>query len=167
MAENANGTAGIALAEEPRIPPGPSLPATVQGLAMLAARRETTTVLRRRYGSSFTMRLAPFGNVVVISDPALVKQLFMTKPAIAGNVKPNLGRVLGNGSVFNLDGEEHRQRRRGAAPIGRRTPVFARSTTFQGDPTALDADGARQLRDPVRGALRHGALCDAGQGRSG
>jgi cytochrome P450 len=126
MAENANGTAGIALAEEPRIPPGPSLPATVQGLAMLLVRRETTAVLRRRYGSSFTMRLAPFGNVVVISDPALVKQLFMTKPAIAGNVKPNLGRVLGNGSVFNLDGEEHRQRRKLLTPPfhGRRLKAY-------------------------------------------
>ena len=31
----------------------------------------------------------------------------------------------------------------------------------------VHADGAGHLRDPLRGALRHGALCDARQGRRG
>jgi cytochrome P450 len=115
-----------AIAEAPRLPPGSRLPATVQGLAMLTARRATGAAMRRRYGSSFLMRVAPFGHVVVVSDPALVKQVFTTKPSVAGNVQPNLGRVLGDGSIFNLDGEEHRRRRKLLTPPfhGRRLRAY-------------------------------------------
>ena len=33
-----------------------------------------------------------------------------------GNIQPNLSRLLGSGSVFGLEGDEHRQRRRLLAP---------------------------------------------------
>ena len=56
-----------AIAEAPRLPPGSRLPGTVQGLAMLAARRATGAAMRRRYGASYLMHIAPFGNVVVVA----------------------------------------------------------------------------------------------------
>jgi cytochrome P450 len=113
-------------ADAPRLPPATRLPAAVQSIAMLVARRRTLAALRRRHGTAFRMRVPPFGNVVVVSDPALVKQVFTTKPDVAGNPEPNLGRVLGDGSIFNLDGEPHRRRRKLLTPPfhGRRLRAY-------------------------------------------
>ena len=41
-----------------------------------------------------------------LNDPVLIKQLFMTSPDLVGNLQPNLGRVLGPGSFFALDGDD-------------------------------------------------------------
>jgi cytochrome P450 len=113
-------------AEQSRLPAGPPLHPFVQSAAMLVARRGTMAALRRRYGTSFSMRIGTFGDVVVVSEPALVKQLFTTSPAIAGTPQPNLSRVLGAGSVFGLDGEEHRRRRKLLTPPfhGRRLKAY-------------------------------------------
>ena len=54
--------------------------------------------------------------MVVVANPQLAKQIFTTSPDVLGNIRPNLSRLLGSGSVFALDGEEHRQRRRLLAP---------------------------------------------------
>jgi cytochrome P450 family 138 len=99
-----------------RLPPGPRLPKAVQGAAFIAARHRMMHVLRQKYGSSYTINIPLFGRTVVISDPALVKQLFMTSTDVAGNVEPNLGRVLGPGSFFNLEGEAHRRQRKLLVP---------------------------------------------------
>ena len=40
----------------------------------------------------------------------------VTSPDVLGNIQPNLSRLLGPGSVFALDRDEHRQRRRLLAP---------------------------------------------------
>jgi cytochrome P450 family 138 len=99
-----------------RLPPGPQLPRPVQGAAFLASRRRMTRLLRRRYGRAFTLNTPLFGRVVFISDPALVKQLFMTSTDVVGKVEPNLGRLLGSGSFFNLDGDEHKRQRKLLVP---------------------------------------------------
>ncbi len=99
-----------------RLPPGPRLPRPVQGAAFLASRRRTTRLMRRRYGRAFTLNVPLFGQAVFISDPALVKQLFMTSTDVVGNIEPNLGRVLGRGSFFNLDGDAHRRQRKLLVP---------------------------------------------------
>ena len=99
-----------------RLPPGPALPRALQGIAFVASRRRTLQLMQKRYGSSFTIDIPVFGRSVVISDPALVKQLYMTNPEIAGNVEANLGRVLGRGSLFNLDGAAHRRQRKLLVP---------------------------------------------------
>ena len=59
---------------------------------------------------------ARFGNTVIVSDPALTKQIFTTSPDILYNIQPNLSRLLGPGSVFALDGAEHRARRKLLTP---------------------------------------------------
>lgn len=114
--------------DDVRLPPGPRLPGLLQGVGMLVARRPLLRLLRRRYGPDFTMRFEPFdGGVVVLSDPEALKQLFTARPAIVGNPEPNLGRVLGAGSVFSLDGDEHRRRRKLLTPPfhGRRLRAYA------------------------------------------
>ncbi|SDI86620.1 hypothetical protein SAMN05444157_0544 [Frankineae bacterium MT45] len=105
-----------AVHHSPALPPGPPLPRAAMGLAFLANRRRALRWLRNRYGPAFTLDLPMFGRSVVISDPALVKQLFMTSPEIAGTEQPNLGQVLGPNSFFNLDGKAHLRQRKLLVP---------------------------------------------------
>ena len=98
------------------LPPGPRWPMPVQGLAYLASRRRFMHALGKRYGSAFTVKLPFFGPTVIISDPALVKQFFQTRTDVVRNVEPNLDLVLGPGSTFGLQDEEHRRRRKLLVP---------------------------------------------------
>jgi cytochrome P450 len=70
----------------------------------------------RRYGNVFMLTVPIFGRVVGVADPQLAKQVFTSSPDDLGNIQPNLSRLLGSGSVFALDGDDHRRRRRLLAP---------------------------------------------------
>jgi cytochrome P450 len=70
----------------------------------------------RRYGDVFTLHVPIYGPILVVANPQLAKQVFTTSPDVLGNIQPNLSRLLGPGSVFALDRDEHRQRRRLLAP---------------------------------------------------
>ena len=109
-----------------RIPPGPSHRNRLHGLAFAVNRRRVAQRMRRRYGPTFTLRLPAWGRTVFVSEPALVKQLFTSSPELIGSMEPNLGRVLGESSFFNLDGEEHRRQRKLLVPPfhGRRVQSY-------------------------------------------
>lgn len=98
------------------LPPAPPLPKLVQGLGFAMSRRFMMRRLSRRYGSVFTLKLPMWGPVVAVSDPQLAKQIFTTSPDELGNIQPNLSRLFGHGSVFGLEGDDHRRRRRLLAP---------------------------------------------------
>ena len=57
-----------------------------------------------------------FGKTVTVADPQLAKQLFTANTDDVGNIQPNLSRILGSGSVFALDGADHRRRRKLLTP---------------------------------------------------
>ncbi|MGO9155072.1 cytochrome P450 [Mycobacterium sp.] len=99
-----------------RLPPATRLPKMFQGMAFAMSRRWMIRHLVRRYGNVFTLNVPMFGRVVVVADPELAKQIFTTSPDELGNIQPNLSRLFGSGSVFALDREEHRRRRRLLAP---------------------------------------------------
>ncbi|MGE2726328.1 cytochrome P450 [Mycolicibacterium pulveris] len=99
-----------------KLPPGPRLPKALQGLVFIANRRWTVHEMIRRYGDVFTLNIPIFGPTVVVADPQLAKQVFTANTDDLGNIQPNLSRVLGPGSVFALDGAEHRRRRRLLTP---------------------------------------------------
>ncbi|KUH85763.1 MULTISPECIES: cytochrome P450 [unclassified Mycobacterium] len=99
-----------------RLPPQAKIPKPVLGAAFSISRRWTVAQIARRYGPVFTLNLPVFGRTVVIGDPQLAKQLCMANTDDVGNIQPNLSRVLGPGSVFALDGAEHRRRRRLLTP---------------------------------------------------
>ena len=88
----------------------------LQGVAFSTARRWIVPRLTRRYGDTLTLNIPVYGRSVVVADPRLAKQIFTTSPEDLGNVQPNLGRLIGSGSVFALDGDDHRRRRRLLAP---------------------------------------------------
>ncbi|GAA0341476.1 cytochrome P450 [Actinoallomurus spadix] len=111
------------------LPPGPSLPRSAQGAVVLAARSQGLRRMRARYGDAFTVNVPIFGRTVVISDPDEVKQLFTASTDLVENVRPNLGRLLGPGSLFALTGEEHREQRRLLVPPfhGRRLAAYEKT----------------------------------------
>ncbi|MCW2652486.1 MAG: hypothetical protein QOE41_948 [Mycobacterium sp.] len=116
---------GDATSDPVRLPPGPHVPKIVQGVAFVTSRGKALRALGRRYGSAFTLNLPIFGPTVAISDPVLVKDLFTTGTELVGRAS-NLGTVLGPGSTFSLDGDEHRQRRKLLVPPfhGKRMPGY-------------------------------------------
>jgi cytochrome P450 len=98
-----------------RLPPAPRIPKILQGIGFVAAREKSVAALAKRYGSAFTLRLPIFGETVVVSDPALIKELFTAKTDLVARAGV-LGEMFGPGSTFSLDGAEHRERRKLLVP---------------------------------------------------
>lgn len=109
-----------------KLPPGPPLPRAVQGALALANRRVALQILRRIYGSAFSIDLPIFGQMVVLSDPTDIRQLFRTAPHLADTTDANLGRVMGPNSMFALSGDRHRAQRKLLTPsfTGRRLGAY-------------------------------------------
>ena len=108
--------ATAALTRAVHLPPRPRLPKLAQAVAFSLSRRRTVDWLARRYGEVFVLDLPVFGKTVTVADPLLAKQLFTANTDDVGNVQPNLSRILGSGSVFALDGADHRLRRKLLTP---------------------------------------------------
>ncbi|EID12608.1 cytochrome P450 [Mycobacterium xenopi RIVM700367] len=110
------GTHAAAAPPTINLPPAVRIPKTFLGIAFATSRRWTIQQLVPRYGNTFTLTMPIWGHTVVVADPQLAKQVFTTSPEQLGNIQPNLSRLLGSGSVFALDGDDHRRRRRLLAP---------------------------------------------------
>ena len=98
------------------LPPAVRMPKFLLGAGFVLSRRGMIQRLARRHGRVFTMDLPIYGRVVVVGDPQLAKQVFTSSPDDLGNIQPNLSRLFGSGSVFALDFEAHRRRRRLLTP---------------------------------------------------
>ena len=109
-----------------KLPPGPPVPRAFQGVAALADRRIALQILRRRYGSAFSLHLPIFGRMVVLSDPSHIRQLFKLGADVADTTDANLGRVMGPNSLFALSGDRHRAQRKLLTPPfhGRRLAAY-------------------------------------------
>jgi cytochrome P450 len=108
------------------LPPGPSSPRLVQGIYAGFVPLRGLPRMHERYGDTFSVNVPIFGHAVVITDPAQIRQLFLAGPEVAENIQPNLGRVLGPGSLFALTGEQHRRQRKLLVPPfhGRRLAAY-------------------------------------------
>jgi cytochrome P450 len=105
----------VATKDPVRLPPAPRIPKLLQGVAFVAIREKSIAALAKRYGSAFILRLPVFGDTVVVSDPALIKDLFTTNTELVARAGV-LGEIFGPGSTFSLDGTEHRERRKLLVP---------------------------------------------------
>lgn len=101
---------------KPIAPPLVTLPKLAQGIAFVASRRWTTSRLAKKYGKVYTINIPKFGYTVVVANPDLTREVFTTSTEILGNIQPNLSQQLGPGSVFALERNEHRHRRKLLAP---------------------------------------------------
>lgn len=109
--------------EKPMNPPPVRLPKLVQGVEFALFRRRAMRNWIKRYGHVFEINVPFFGHSVVVSDPDLVRSVYAATPEQLVNVQPNLSNLFGPGSVFALDGNRHRDRRRLLAPAYRGQPL--------------------------------------------
>jgi hypothetical protein len=104
-----------------RFPPGPSFPAPLQTALWLARPVSFPAWCARRYGPTYSLRLAMTPHLVLLSDPRDLAQLMSLSTDVATAAEENLvlEPLLGHRSVLMLDGPEHVQLRRLLAPFFR------------------------------------------------
>lgn len=95
------------------LPPELPLPMPVQTLLWIQRPTELMHACRRRYGSAFTLALAPF-RIALFSEPEAIRAIFAAKPdeMHAGEVNRILRVLVGPRSVLLLDGPEHLRHRK-------------------------------------------------------
>jgi cytochrome P450 family 135 len=100
---------------EPRLPPGPRLPAVAQTLVWALAPTWLMDRCARSLGEAFTLTFAPSGlRLVMFSDPKAVKTVFTAPPEVApsaAGMSP-VAPVVGRSSVLVLTGPEHMRQRK-------------------------------------------------------
>ncbi len=108
----------VATTEPVRLPPRLRLPKLIQGIGFGPAKHQMFGALYRRWGTPFTVNLPLLGQTVVVSDPALLKDLFTTSFDLIERPVDilSLGDIFGPGSTFSLVGDEHLARRKLLAP---------------------------------------------------
>jgi cytochrome P450 len=96
------------------LPPGPRLPATLQGLGWWHRPTAYMERCRARYGKRFTIRLPGQPPFVMISEPDQLKQLFTAPPDVLhpGEGARILKPIVGGFSVILLDEAAHLEQRK-------------------------------------------------------
>ena len=119
---NGAGSAPVK-ASDAMLPPGPRLPAAVQTLNWVFRPVPFMERCHRTYGDMFTLKLGP-SRVVMIADPAAVKQVFQGSPELLhmGDINGLFRPILGSTGLLVSDGDEHLRQRRLMLPAfhGRR-----------------------------------------------
>lgn len=127
--ERASG-AGAPRVVPAALPDGPRLPQVVQLAAWLFTPIPFIERMRRRHGPVFTLRFSGFPPLVVLSDPAAVKEVFTGDPEVfhAGRANAVLKPILGGSSLLLLDGPRHRDERKLMMPAfhGERMHAYGR-----------------------------------------
>lgn len=101
------------------LPRGPRAPGWIQTLRLTRDPVGALHTWARRYGYCFTLSILPVGRLVVVADPAALKELFSGDPNVfrAGEATARLLPILGSGSLLCADGGEHLRRRRHLLPV--------------------------------------------------
>lgn len=96
------------------LPPGPTLPSVLQTLAVTYRPFPFFDRCAERYGDPFTIKMAGFGDYVMLTAPELIKQVFTgdSDQLHAGEANSMLEPVVGKHSVLLLDGKPHLRQRR-------------------------------------------------------
>ena len=104
------------MSETYRLPDGPKTPELFNGLSFLLFRNRVIRKWQRRYGDTFSVRMPGFGLMVLVSTPDQVKQVYTAKADVLHGGKNPLGEILGPGSLFSMDEEQHLKERRMLLP---------------------------------------------------
>jgi cytochrome P450 family 110 len=96
------------------LPAGPVSPAPHQAFSWFAQPYTMLDECAQAFGDRFTLNLPVMGTAVVVHDPADVKPVFAASPADlrVGPTAAYMRAVLGEDSLFLLDGEEHFRQRK-------------------------------------------------------
>ncbi|WP_166904686.1 cytochrome P450 [Mycobacterium sp. DL440] len=107
------------------LPPGPPLPMVVQSALMAGFGLRFLRGCQRRYGNMFTLRIPLSGTVVYLADPADIKTVYAGDPRVfhSGEAHWFFRGLLGESSLFVLDGDAHHTLRRLTMPAFHRDAV--------------------------------------------
>lgn len=96
------------------LPRGPVSPGLVQTFFWIKKPIELMRSCRRRFGRTFTVHINSVGDVVFLSEPDAIRQVFTGDPDAlrAGSVNAILRPLLGDASLLLLDGDEHLRQRK-------------------------------------------------------
>jgi cytochrome P450 len=96
------------------VPPGPHWPRAVQTAWWAVRPLSLMRHCRRRYGDVFTVRPYGFGDIVLVADPGLIKEVFTGDRDVfaAGEANAAMSPVLGRHSLLVLDGDRHLRQRK-------------------------------------------------------
>ncbi len=110
---------------DPVVPSGPRSPGSVQSLRWFRDPVRFMTSARRRHGSVFSVRLGPLKRCTFIADPEMAWQVLTGDPELMrmGSTNGIFRPVLGDRSLFLLDGEEHRRHRKLIMPAFHKSGV--------------------------------------------
>jgi cytochrome P450 len=103
---------------QPGLPPGSRLPRLAQSAMWAFNPGALSRYCRRRYGETFTLRPLGIGDVVVITQPEAIKEVFTSDREVfrAGEANAVMGPIVGGHSLLLLDGERHLRHRRMLSP---------------------------------------------------
>ncbi|MGI8665349.1 MAG: cytochrome P450 [Jatrophihabitans sp.] len=108
------------------VPPGPRLPVPIQSMLFARYRHRWLPRLRRRYGDTFSVRIAPHArHLVILGRAEDIKTVFAgpAKVLHAGEGNAILGPIMGDHSVLLLDEAEHLRVRRLLMPAFHGAPL--------------------------------------------
>jgi cytochrome P450 len=96
------------------LPPGPTVPAPLQLIAMWKRPAASLERMRQRYGKRITVTLPFQPPIVILSDPDEIKELFQAPPDVLhpGEGARILEPIIGPNSVILLDEGPHLEQRR-------------------------------------------------------
>jgi cytochrome P450 family 135 len=96
------------------LPPGPRMPRALQTAIWSRQAQWMLGQSRARFGRMFSLRIAYEGDWVIVSDPELIKRVFIGDPRVfhAGEGNQILRPILGENSVLVLDEKPHLGQRR-------------------------------------------------------
>ena len=105
---------------QPSLPPGTRLPRLAQSALWAVYPGALSRYCKRRYGPTFTLRPLGIGDVVVLTQPEAIREVFTGDREVlrAGEANAVMGPIVGKHSLLTLDGERHiRHRRLVSAPF--------------------------------------------------
>ncbi|MCX2734466.1 cytochrome P450 [Saccharopolyspora sp. NFXS83] len=98
------------------LPDGPSGQRLVKALTYALNPDRTLHRYQARYGSAFSINAFGFGRMVVLTDPAEVKQILQATQDVIDLADIGVDRALGHGSLFATYGDAHRRDRKLLTP---------------------------------------------------
>lgn len=100
--------------QAPELPPGPRLPRLLQTLLWATEPGLLSRYCARRFGQTFTLRPFGIGDVVVVTSPETIREVFMGDRDVfhAGEANAVMGPIVGRSSLLLLDGERHLRHRK-------------------------------------------------------
>ncbi len=103
---------------QPSLPPGTRLPRLAQSALWAVYPGALSRYCKRRYGPTFTLRPLGIGDVVVLTQPEAIKEVFTGDREVmrAGEANAVMGPIVGRHSLLTLDGERHIRHRRLVSP---------------------------------------------------